>query len=264
MTLGATRRLFLTTTGAVIALIYGCVSVDGQSTADSAALSTKVVSVPFVGYPSFGQIQVLEAPKGTSESVRVNRKDGQALAVYKSADRISVLAPRGWYCQGVSGSDGAALFVGPRPIVNSSSGWDGLGGAAMEVDDISGENSGRYQIAEVIAGVFPAYRWFARGVWDLDLPLLSGPYPKDALTWRSNTVVEYRTPAQTEGLGNFQSQLGKNDLPITGAAILLMGSPHPVGDIPHLMLLSVRFPPDLAPLAPAIVRYVEREAVTRK
>jgi hypothetical protein len=171
------------------------------------------------------------------------------------------LAPRGWYCQGVSGSGGAALFLGPKPIVHSSAGWEGFGGAAIEVNDISGENSGRYEIAELIARVFPAYRSFALRVWDFDSPLPSGPYPKDALAYRSKAVVEYRTPPQTEGLGNFDSWLGKNNLPIAGAAILLVDSTHPVGDTTHLMLLSVRFPPDLARLAPAIIRSVEREAV---
>jgi hypothetical protein len=131
----------------------------------------------------------------------------------------------------------------------------------VEVNDISGENSGRYEIAELIARVFPAYRSFALRVWDLDSPLPSGPYPKDILTSRGKAVVEYRTPAGTEGLGNFDSWLGKNALPIAGAAILLSDSTHSVGDIPHLLLLSVRLPPDLARLTPAIVSYVEGEAV---
>jgi hypothetical protein len=261
MNLGLTWGLFLTTTGAVTALMYGCATVCGQSTADSATRSIKAVSIPFVGCPSFGQVEVLEAPTGTSEPVRIREQDGQSLAYYKSADGISVLAPRGWYCQGASGSSGAALFLGPTLIAHTSSGWEGLGGAAMEVNDLKGESAGRYEIAELIARAFPAYRWFARRVWDFDSPLPYGPYPKDTLTYLGNAVVEYKTPARTEGLGNFHSWLGKNDLPITGAAILLLDSRHPVGDIPHLVLLSIRFPPDLARLAPAIVRYVEREAV---
>jgi hypothetical protein len=131
----------------------------------------------------------------------------------------------------------------------------------MEVNDISGENSGRYEIAELIAKVFPAYGQFARRVLaDFDFPVPSGPYPKDTLTYRSNTVVEYRTPARTEGVGNFHSWLGKNGLPIAGVAILLMDSPHPTSNIPHLVLLSIRFPPDLARLTPTIVHYVEHEA----
>jgi hypothetical protein len=216
---------------------------------------------PFRRVPIIRPGSGTRSSKGTSESVAVGAQDGRALAYYKSADGISVLAPRGWYCQGVSGSGGAALFLSPRPVVHSSSGWEGLSGAAIEVNDISGENSGRYEIAELVARVFPAYQSFARRVWDLDSPLPSRPYPKDALTYRGKTVVDYRTPAQTEGLGNFHSWLGKNDLPIAGAAILLMEPNHHVGDVPHLVLLSVRFPPDLSRLAPTIIRYVEREIV---
>jgi hypothetical protein len=249
---------FVSTMGAVAALLCGCAPAYGQSTATR---SVTGVSIPFVGCPSFGQVEVLEAPKGTSETVAIGAQDGKALAYYKSADGITVLAPRGWYCQGASGSGGAALFLGPKPVVHSSSGWEGLGGAAIEVNDISGENSGRYEIAELVARVFPAYRSFARRVWDFDSALPSGPYPKDALVYRGKTVVDYRTPAQTEGLGNFHSWIGKNDLPIAGTAILLMEPTHHVGDVPHLLLLSVRFSPDLSRLVPTIVRYVEREAV---
>src|SRR5579884_1412623 len=183
---------------AVVAVLYGCVPAYGGSTATRPVTT---VSIPFVGCPSFGQIEVLEAPKATSKSVSIRARYGKALAYYKSADGISVLAPRGWYCQGVSGSGGAALFVAPKPIVTSSSGWEGLGGAAIEVDDISGENSGRYEVAELIARVFPTYKSFARRVWrDLDSPLPSGPYPKDTLVYRGKMVVNYRTPARTEGL----------------------------------------------------------------
>jgi hypothetical protein len=159
-----------------------CASNYGQSTADDAARSIELGSIPFVGCPSFGMLEVSEAPKGTDELVRISEQDGLALAYYKSADGIGVLAPRGWYCQGASGSGGAALFVGPRPIIHNSSGWEGLGGAVIEVNDISGENSGRYEIAELIARVFPAYRSFALRVGNFDSPLPSGPYPKDSLT----------------------------------------------------------------------------------
>lgn len=261
MTVGMLRRLVLTATVLITALLYGSASMYGQSTVNNARGKTKEVSLPFVGCPSFGQVDVLEAPTGTSKPVPTDEQVGRALAYYKSADGITVIAPRGWYCQGVSGSGGAALFLGPKPVVHSSTGWVGLNGAAMEVNDISGEASGRYEIAELIPRAFPSFRWFARQVWDFDSPLPSGPYPTDTLTYRGNKVVEYRTPARTEGLGNFHSWLGKNDLPISGVAILLMDSPRTDAELPHLVLLSIRFPPDLARLAPTIVRYVEREAV---
>jgi hypothetical protein len=65
-------------------------------------------------------------------------------------------------------------------------------------------------------------------------------------------VVEYTTPAQTEGLGT-HSRLKKNGSPIYGAAIL-------IGQAPDLTLLSVRLPDDLTGLTSAIVRQVESDS----
>ena len=84
----------------------------------------------------------------------------------------------------------------------------------------------------------------------MGVPLPSGPYPNDILKHLGKTIVEYKTPAQVDGLGNFDSWLKKNDLPILGAMILII-------DPPNLVRLSVRLPPNLAPLTEAIVRYVE-------
>ncbi len=195
------------------------------------------ISVPFIGCASTGQIVRLDAPKGISKSVPISSKDAQALAYYKSADGIGLLAPRGWYCEGASGSSGEVLFLSPNPIQHDRSGWHGLEGQAIEIYRMFGGTSGRYGIAEIMARVFPSYRAFATKVMEgMDPPLPTGPYPKDTLTYRSKTIVEYNTPARTEGLGNFHSSLGKNDLPIRGAAIIL-GKPPSVGDGPDLVLL---------------------------
>ena len=94
----------------------------------------------------------------------------------------------------------------------------------------------------------------------MDLRLPAGPYPKDTLTYRGKAIVEYGTPAQTEGLGNFHSWLGKNDLPIKGAVIVISDPPN-AGDGPGVVLLSVRVPPALAGLVPVIVGQFERDTV---
>jgi hypothetical protein len=60
-------------------------------------------------------------------------------------------------------------------------------------------------------------------------------------------------------LGSFDSWLGKSDLPITGAAIIV-GDPPNVRNGPDLLLLSVRVPHDLAGLIPVIVGQFERNA----
>lgn len=183
----------------------------------------------------------------------ISSTDAKVLAYYKSANGIGVLAPRGWYCEGASGSGGSALFLGPTQIQYGGSRWEGLDGAAIEVNHMTSENSGRYEIAEVMARVFPAYRAFARRVMEgMDLPLPTGSYPKDTLARRSEKIVEYKTPAQTDGLGNFHSWLGKSDLPIRGAAIIIDDSAT-TGGGPDLVLLSVRLPHALTALTPVIV-----------
>jgi hypothetical protein len=206
---------------------------------------------------------MMAGPKGTSRFVPISSEDAQALAYYESADGIGLLAPRGWHCSGASGSGGYVLFLSPKPIHHGMSGWAGLEGAAIEVNHMYGGTSGRYNVAQIIARVFPAYRAFAvRALEMFDLPVPSHPYPKDTLRYIGKMIVEYKTPAQTDGLGNFDSWLGKNDMTIVGAAILLVDPPpNPNGDLPDAVRLSVRVPPDLTRLTPEIVRYVERDMV---
>ncbi len=135
------------------------------------------VSVPFVGCASFGQTEKLKAPKGTSRSVRLSHKDAQALAYYKSADGIALLAPRGWYCQGASGSSGSTLYLSPKPIHDSPSGWEGLEGAAIEISRITSENSGRYEVAGIMARAFPEHRTFAAAFWPKSMTSRFRPVP---------------------------------------------------------------------------------------
>src|SRR5215469_16418368 len=135
------------------------------------------ISVPFVGCESFGQTERLDAPKGATGSVPINSAEAQVLAYYKSADGIGILAPRGWYCEGASGSSGYALFLSPKPVQNRGSGWEGLDGPAIEVNHMTSGGSGKYEIAEVMARVFPAYRAFASKVLQfMELQVPAGPY----------------------------------------------------------------------------------------
>jgi cell division inhibitor SulA len=86
----------------------------------------------------------------------------------------------------------------------------------------------------------------------LEGPFKFGPYPKDVLSYKNNRVVEYITPAQTDGLGT-HSWLKKSGSPIEGVAML-------VGETPDLVLLSVRLPPELNGLTAVIVHEVEHDA----
>ena len=145
-------------------------------------------------------------------------------------------------------------MVSPKPIDRSLTASEGVQGPVIEINHITRGNSGRYDIADVIARVFPAYRSHAVAILkDFDFPLALRPFPTDVLTYRSKTVVEYTTPARADGLGTMNSWLKRNDSPISGVAIL-------IGNPPDMLLLSVRLPPEVAPLKPAIVRGVERSA----
>jgi hypothetical protein len=130
-----------------------------------------------------------------------------------------------------------------------------IAGAAIQISHIFGDTSGRFTVAGIMARVFPAYKPFVLSVIEtFDQPPSSfpfGPYPTDTLTYKGKTVVEYTTPARTDGLGT-HSWFEKNDRPIRGVAILF-------GPTPDLLLLAVRLPPELDGIASTIIRQVERE-----
>jgi hypothetical protein len=257
MILGSARRVVLGAVGLIVVLGVGS-SLLAQAT--GATSPQPAVSVPFVGCASSGQVESLEAPKGTGKSIQTRPDQAELLAYFKSAGGLSILGPHGWYCQGASGSSGSTLYLSPKPIRHSESGWEGLEGPAVELNRITSDASGRYQIAEIIMRVFPGYKAIPGRIlngMDLDVP--SGPYPKDTLKYIGKTIIEYKTPAQMEGLGNIDSWLKKNDIPIVGAVILIVDPSNPIGDPPNLVRLAVRLSPDLAPLTEAIVRYVEHD-----
>src|SRR5689334_1309580 len=126
------RETFCCVTAGVILVVCARSPLFAQAKKTATSPRETEVSVPFIGCASSGQIETLEAPKGTSKSVPITSKDAQALAYYRSADGIGLLAPRGWYCEGASGSSGDALFLSPNPIHHDLSGWHGLEGPAIE------------------------------------------------------------------------------------------------------------------------------------
>jgi len=212
--------------------------------------------VPFVGCESDGQGGPVQAPSGKSKLVRIAPDAANRLAYYKSEQGVAVLAPRGWFCFGTYGSNGAELYVSSQPINSSelfSPNWAGFVGPAIEIAWESGDTSGRLEVARIIARVFPIHKAFAERVMEEGIEpedyIRFGPFPKDKLTYRSKEIVEYQTPAQTEGLGT-NSRLKKNAIPISGVAIL-------TGQTPDLVFLAVRLSADQNDLTPAIIREVE-------
>jgi hypothetical protein len=219
----------------------------------SAQTNSGTVSVPFVGCPGDGMVGPVEAPKGTSVSLRIDPKAAQGLAYYQAGMTNGVLGPRGWHCWGTYGSSGSTLFIMPTPVEGKDLSGKDVEGDAIELTFQNGETSGRFSVAAVIARAFPEYKDFVARVneeaGDLRQNYETGPYPSDKLTYKSKSMVEYRTPAGTDGLGTYAG-LKKNNEPIEGVAVL-------VGRVPSLVLLSVRLPAKLRGLTPIIIKQIE-------
>jgi hypothetical protein len=236
----------------VTCAIVGECSLFAQGT--SAARSA---TVPFVGCKSDGQTGPLDAPSGRDLILPITAEAARRLSYYKAQQRYGVLAPRGWYCFGTYGSGGDAIRVSPQPINASqlfSRDRKGFTGPIIALVRNYGGTSGRYSVASVIARVFPTHDAFVRQLQrgEPTMSFATGPYLGDKLTYKSKEIVEYQTPAQTEGLGTYSGLL-KNDSAISGVAIL-------VGDFPDLLLLSIRVPAELTGLTSAIISQMERDA----
>jgi hypothetical protein len=216
------------------------------------------VSVPFVGCRSGGQTGPLAAPAGGARKLHILLAAALKLAWYQAKNGPGVLAPRGWNCFSTYGSSGSTLYVTPDSIdamTILSPKWKGFAGNAIQVSVADGETSGRFEVARVIARVFPKHRAFVDNVIEektepaTDFP--SGPYPYDKLTYRNDETVEYVTPAGMKGLGT-DSKLLPNAEPIEGVAML-------TGEDMNLVLLSARVPRDEIDLIDPTVLEVERE-----
>ncbi|MGB0081003.1 MAG: hypothetical protein WBP90_05695 [Terracidiphilus sp.] len=217
--------------------------------------------VPFVGCASVGQVGPQAAPTGPSKALAVSPAVTQRLAYYKAEYGPGVLAPRGWHCFSTYGSDGSNLFVSPDAIDSQtllSMDWKGFTGPVIEISVSSGGTSGRFEVAKVIARVFPAYKQFAQNVIAEGIEPASdfpfGPYPNDKLTDHRENIVEFETPANTAGLGT-DSRLLPNAGLIDGVAII-------TGTDTDLIQLSARVSAKDRELIPLIVQQVESDAAT--
>jgi len=227
--------------------------------AQSAKAGAGMVVVPFVGCRSDGQTGPRDAPAGGAVEVAATAAEAKQLAYYRSAEGYGVLAPRGWQCFAIYGSDGGGLYVSPAPLSAANflgAGAKPLEGEVVAMTEALGDTSGRFEVAKVMARVFPERRKFVEGVIGEGIEPASafpfGPYAADRLTYQSSGMVEYRTAANSEGLGTVP-RIAKDKEAISGVAAL-------VGATPDLMLAAVRLKASEAGLTVVIVRQAEREA----
>ena len=234
-------------------------SLLAQTIRDGTNAKPAVVRVPFVGCPSNGQGGSKPAPKQAGKEVVLDAGAARRLAYYEayseSEGSRGLLAPRGWHGFGRYGSAGTSLTVLPYSVTFDN--LDTLNSPFIMVTQLSGETSGRFQVARVIARVFPTQKAFADGVIKEGIEPASdfpfGPYPTDTLKYHGDVTVEFQTPANTKGLGT-EFGLQPNDQPISGVAAIKWD-----GEDIYLVCLTVRLMPDTRDLTTQIMQQFERD-----
>jgi hypothetical protein len=217
------------------------------------------VTVPFVGCPSDGQTDAIPAPEGKPVAVNLPPAVAARLAFYKADIDSGVLAPRGWHCANLYGSNGWFTVIAQEPVTPADLLADKpVKAPAIQVSISDGETSGRFKVAQLVARFFPKYRSFtdkviAEGLEKAD-DFPAGPYKDDKLIVRSPDRVEYITPAGKNGLGT-ASRLVPCRLPIHAVAALEGADDDGIGGA---LVVVVRLPKDQDDLAPVILGWAKR------
>ncbi len=222
-------------------------------------------SVPYIGCPGDGQTGPYEAAKGSSKPINLPPAIADQLAWYEyngDVGHFGTLGPRGWNCFVTIGSNGWTLYIAPEPLDSAKllehRNWKGFSGSAIQLSGSDGGTSGRFEVAKVVARVFPAHHAYRSIIAEGFGPASYypfGPFPSDHLTYKSKDLVEFTTPAHQNGLGTM-SWLLPSAHPITGFALLTIG---PDVDT-ELLHLSFRLPPSLSFLAPTLIQQAEANA----
>jgi hypothetical protein len=224
------------------------------------ALVARAENVLSVGCPSDGQSGPQPPPALAPKLPEVAGGLASRLSYYYGADNQRVLGPRGWHCVQLFGSEGDVLMVTPDALAVNGRGIADrpLHGPAIVLYVINGGTSGRFQVVDVATRVFPAALvQFVEDVRkereELGETTPTWSISRDKLKRRSETEVEFTTPADSRGLGNAYV-LDEGPLPIKGFVQL---APDP--GAPGVALLSVRLPADLEDLARIIIATAEQQ-----
>ncbi len=234
--------------------------------AAASSLAHAQTSVPYIGCPGDGQTGPYAAAKGLPQPVHLPPAIADQLAWYEytgDAGRFGTLGPRGWNCFATIGSNGWTLYIAPDVLDSAKllehRNWKGFRGAAIQISDSDGGTSGRFEVAKMVARVFPAHRAYARSIIAEGFGPASeypfGPFPSDRLTYSGKDLVEFTTPAHRNGLGTL-SWLLPSDQPVHGFARLTIGPNVDTG----LLHLRFRLPPSLASLSAILIQQAEADA----
>jgi hypothetical protein len=177
---------------------------------------------------------------------RVPESAARRLAFYASRD-VGVLAPRGWHCFGIAGSNGSSLVVAPQAPSFRTLQEASIVGPAVAISYSFGGTSGRSAVAAAIERYFPTRHAFVEQVRSLGLPMDSPRrYAADQVRRIGNESVEVTTPGRSGGVGTAGS-LAPAALPVI-SRVTLVGTGEP-----DLLTVSARLPSGSGDLASIIL-----------
>lgn len=176
------------------------------------------VQVPFVGCRSDGQTGELAAPKDNGHAPRLPERLALNLSWYASNNTGGVLAPRGWQCFELYGSNGSVLMVAPNGLGHDPFEAT-LSGPAIQLSISFGDTSGRFEAARIAARLFPDRKRFVDSVINEEIEprsnFIFGTFPHDRIHRLNRDYVEFETPAGIDGVGTM-TRLRKSGHPIHG------------------------------------------------
>jgi hypothetical protein len=216
----------------------------------AAAADTMTQDIPFVGCKADGQVGPLPAPPMPIRMPFVPKAVANRLAYYEAQNTPGIVAPRGWSCFGYYGSSGGSLILQPgvTPVHDDLLNQSPIKRYGIEIESSVSDTSGRFDVASVIARLFPTHKDFlgkveGEGIMpSRDFP--EGPFPADILTQYNDNDMSFETPANTIGLGTEQFWFKKNNQPIFGEISLV-----DEGDLK----IAMRLPPQDQALVPVIL-----------
>ncbi len=215
-------------------------------------------TLPQIGCASDGQVEPTPAPVSSSTHMNLAAQKAARLALYVSPEGMKALAPRGWKCLGLEGSNGSMLFIAPEavaPDVFFKGKWPGFSGPAVTMMWRSGDTSGRFEVAAIAARIFHKQQKFVKRVIAEGTEPASHfptkPYPHDRLTYDGDRSVDFTTAPGAKGLGT-NVWLIPNTCRSSGTVRL-------VDDTPNLALIDVRLCQRDADLEPFVMNHFKQE-----
>jgi hypothetical protein len=186
---------------------------------------------------------------------------------------LFVLAPRGWECSSGEAPSGGRSSLTVTPLDN-----DGLSGPVIDLESTDSDDNGTFLVTAYGGTYFPKLftpqdvntvisELNQRGGNTTMTQFLAPKYPDDRVTYVNDSVLEYRTPPEKMGLGiAVEGGLpgpGFHETPDSSNLLSNLSTYGVVGlvklpDFPGhyvINLLTIRLPPELAALRPAIQNF---------